>query len=132
RDGEHCMFLVGRHAFQAAHIGKFGVSDDDADGLGSVHGGTAADGDDAVCFGGLESGYAVLHMLDGGVGFDVAVEGISKVCCIQQIGDFFGDTELDQVGIRADKGFLVAAGGQLGDDVFNGAVAMIGNGVQNN
>ncbi|MBM6901333.1 iron-containing alcohol dehydrogenase, partial [Gemmiger formicilis] len=29
-DGEHCMLLGGRHAFQAAHIGKFRVIDDDA------------------------------------------------------------------------------------------------------
>ena len=45
---------------------------------------------------------------------------------------FFGHAELDQVGVRADKSLLVAAGGQLGNDVLNGTVAMVGNGVQNN
>ena len=35
------------------------------------------------------------------------------------------------IGVRADESLLVAAGGQLGNDVLDSAVAMVGNGVQN-
>ena len=93
---------------------------------------TAADGHDAVCLSSLEGCHAVLHVGDGGVGLDLAVNSVGEVCSIQQVGDFLGHTKLDQVGVRADKSLLVAAGGQLGNDVLNGTVAMVGNGVQNN
>src|SRR5699024_6100697 len=112
-DSEHSVLLGGGHALQAAHVGKFRVVDDDADGFGSVHGRAAADGHDAVRFGILKGGHAVLDILDGGVGLSGAVEGIGKVCGIQQVGDLLGDTELDQVGVRADKGFFVTAAGQF-------------------
>src|SRR5699024_1291167 len=131
-DGEHRMLFGGGHALQAAHIGKLGVIDDDADGLGGVHGGAAANGHDAVGAGRPESGHAVLDVLDGGVGLDLAVNAVGEARRVHQGGHFAGDAELDQVGVRADEGPGVAPGGQLGDDVLDRAVPMVGNAVQNN
>ena len=131
-NGEHSVLLGGSHTFQRAHIRELGVVDDDADGLCGIHGGAAADGHDAVCLSSLEGCHAVLHVGDGGVGLDLAVNRVGEVCSIQQVGDLLGHAKLDQVGVRADKSLLVAAGGQLGNDVLNGTVAMVGNGVQNN
>ena len=74
----------------------------------------------------------MLYILDGGVGLNLAVNFVSEAGSIQQIGNLLGHTELDQIGVGADKSLFVAAGGQLGNDVFNGTLAMIGNGVQNN
>ena len=131
-NGEHSVLLGGSHTFQRAHIRELGVVDDDADGLCGIHGGAAADGHDAVCLSSLEGCHAVLPVGDGGVGLDLAVNSVGEVCSIQQVGNFLGHAKLDQVGVRADKSLLVAAGGQLGNDVLNGTVAMVGNGVQNN
>ena len=131
-NGKHSVLLGGSHTFQRAHIRELGVVDDDADGLCGIHGGAAADGHDAVCLSSLEGCHAVLHVGDGGVGLDLAVNSVGEVCSIQQVGDFLGHAKLDQIGVRADKSLLVAAGGQLGNDVLNGTVAMVGNGVQNN
>ena len=125
------MLLGGGNALQRAHISKLGVVDDDADGLCSVHGGAAADGHDAISFCGLERSHAVLHVGDGGVGLDLAVHAVSETGSIQQVGDLLGDAELDQVRVRADESLLVAAGGQFRNDVLNGTVAMVGNGIQN-
>ena len=131
-NGEHCVLLGGSNTFQRADVRKLGVIDDDADGLCGIHGGAAADGDHAVRFCGLEGSHAVLHVGDGGVGLDLAVNSIGKVCSIQQVGDFLGDAELDQVRVRADESLLVAAGGQFGNDVLDGTVAMVGDRIQNN
>ena len=57
--------------------------------------------------------------------------GVGKTGGIQQVGDLLGDAELEKVGVRADESLLVAAGGQLGNDVLDGAVAMIRNSIQN-
>ena len=130
-DGKDGVLLGGSDAFQRAHIGELGVVDDDADGLCGVHGRAAADGHDAVSLCGLEGGHAVLHIGDGGVGLDLAVDGVGEACSVQQVGDLLGDAELDKVGVRADESLLVAAGGQLGNDVLDGAVAMIRNSIQN-
>ena len=130
-DGKDGVLLGGSDAFQRAHIGELGVVDDDADGLCGVHGRAAADGHDAVSLCGLESGHAVLHIGDGGVGLDLTVDGVGEVCSVQQVGDLLGDAELEKVGVRADESLLVAAGGQLGNDVLDSAVAMIRNSIQN-
>ena len=131
-NGEHCVLLGGSNAFQRADVRKLGVIDDDADGLCGIHGGAAADGHDAVSLGSLEGSHAVLHVSDGGVRLDLAVNSVGKVCSIQQVGDLFGNAKLDQVGVGADESLLVAAGGQLGNDVLDGAVAVVGDGIQNN
>ena len=67
-----------------------------------------------------------------GVGLDLTVHAVGKVCGVQQVGDLLGDAELDQIGVRADESLLVAAGGQLGNDVLDCAVAVVGNSVQYN
>ena len=99
-------------------------------GLGGIHGRAAADGDDAVRAGSLERFDAVLHVLDGGVGLDVGVDFVRVLVDVQQGGDLAGDAELDEVGVGADEGFFVAAGVELGQDVRDGAMAMVGNGVE--
>ena len=129
--GKDGVLLGGSDTFQRAHIGELGIVDDDADGLCSVHGRAAADGHDAVSLCGLESGHAVLHICDGGVGLDLAVDGVGEACSVQQVGDLLGDAELEKVGVRADESLLVAAGGQLGNDILDSAVAMIRNSIQN-
>ena len=131
RDGEHGVLLGGSHTLQRADVCKLRVVDDDADGLGRVHGGTAADGHDAVCFGSLESGHTILHIGNGGVGLDLTVHAVGKVCGVQQVGDLLGDAELDQVGVRADECLFVAAGSELRHNVLDGTMAMVGNGIQN-
>ena len=130
-DGEDRVLLGGGNALQTAHIGELRVVDDDADGLGGVHRGAAADGDDAVRVRSLEGRDAVLHVLDGGVGLDLAVDAIGETRRIQQVGDLLGDAELDQIGVRADERLFVAAGGQFGNDVLDRAVTVIRNSVQN-
>ena len=129
-DGEDGVLLGGRDTFQRADIRELRVVDDDADSLCGVHGRAAADGHDAVCLSSLEGRHAVLHIGDGGVGLDLAVHSVGKVCRIQQVGDFLGHAELDEVGVGADERLLVAAGGQFGNDVLDGTVAMVGNGIQ--
>src|SRR5699024_6536959 len=131
-NGEHRVLLGGGDALQRAHIGKLGVIDDDADGLGGVHGRAAADGHDAVGPGSLEGRHAVLDVLDGGVGLDLAVHSVGKARGVQQGGDLAGHAEADQVRVRADESLLVAPRGQLGHDVLDRAVAVVRDGVQYN
>ena len=131
-NGEYRVLLGGSHALQRADIRKLGVVDDHANGLSGIHGGAAADGHDAVCLRGLKSSHAVLHVGNGGVGLDLAVHAVSKICSIQQVGHFLGDAELDQIRVRADERFLVATGSQLGHNVLDGTVAMVRNRIQDN
>ena len=130
-DGEHGVVLGGGDALKGAHVGELGVGDDDADGLGAVHGGAAADGDDGIGLGSLEGLNAVGNVLDGGVGLDVGVDAVGDAGLIQQVGDLGGDAELHQIGVGADKDLLVAAALQLAGDLLDGAGAMIGDGVEN-
>ena len=44
-----------------------------------IHGGAAADGNDAVRLRSLKCGHAVLHIGDGGVGLDIAVHAVRCV-----------------------------------------------------
>ncbi len=130
-NGEDSVLLGGSNTFQRTDVGKLRVVDDDADGLCGIHGRTAANGHDAVSACGLERGHAVLHVCDGGIRLDLAVDAVSETGSIQQVGDFLGDAELDEVGVRADECLLVAAGSQLGHNVLDGTVAMVRNGIQN-
>ena len=54
----------------------------DADGLGGIHRGTAADCDDVVSAGSLERYNAVLYVFDGRVCFDIGVDFISKTFAV--------------------------------------------------
>ena len=70
-DGGHARILGGGHAFEASHIFKLRIGNDDADGLGGIHGRTAADGDDVVSAGLFESSHTGLHIFNRGIGLDV-------------------------------------------------------------
>lgn len=70
-DDRRTGVLRGRGALERAHILELGVRDDDTDGLGGIHGGAAADGDDAVRSARLESLDTMLHVLDGGIRLDI-------------------------------------------------------------
>ena len=102
--GGHCddgyAGLLGRcYAFQAAYIFEFRVGNDDADGFGGIHGGTAADGDDIICAGCFESSHTIFHIVNGGVRLNIGINFISKTFLVQQIGYLSGHTELDQIRI---------------------------------
>ena len=70
------------------------------------------------------------RMQSAPVGLNVAVNAVGVAGCVQQIGDLAGHAELDQVGVGADEGLLIAAGGELGKNVLDGALAVVGDGVE--
>ena len=98
-NGEHSVLFGGGHALQAAHVGKLGVVGNDAHSLGRIHGRTAANGHNAICAAVLESGHAVLHVFNGGVGLYLAVNFIGEAGCIQQACHLIGDAELEKVRV---------------------------------
>ena len=130
-DGEHGVVLSGSNALETADIGELGVVDDDADSLGSVHGGTATDGHDSVSLGGLEGLDAVLDVLDGGVGLDLGVKAPSDAGGVELVGHLGGNAKLDQIRVGADEDLLVAATLELAGDLLDGAGTMIRDGVEN-
>ena len=130
-DGEHGVVLGGSNALEATDIGELGIVDDDADGLGGVHGGAATDGHDSVSLGGLEGLDAVLDVLDSGVGLDLGVEAPSDAGGVELVGHLSGNAKLDQIGVGADEDLLVAATLELAGDLLDGAGTMIRNGVKN-
>ena len=130
-DGEHGVVLSGSNALEAADIGELGVVDDDANGLGGVHGGAATDGHDGVSLGGLEGLDAVLDVLDSGVGLNLGVEAPSDAGGVELVGHLSGNAKLDQVGIGADEDLLVAATLELAGDLLDGAGTMIRDGIEN-
>ncbi len=130
-DGEDGVILGGSNAFKASDVREFGVVGDDADGLGGVHGGAAADSDDGVRarFGkGLAAG---LDVFNGRVGLDLAEEGIGDTGGVEDVAYLFGDAELHKVGVRAEKNLFAAAAGEFIGDLGDRALAVVGNGVQN-
>ena len=98
--------LCGSGALKASHILKFRVGDDDADGLGRIHGGAAADGYNVVRASCFKCLYAVLHVLNGGIGLDVGVDLIGQSGLLQHIRHLGGHAKADQVRIGAYKGFF--------------------------
>ena len=124
------MLLRRSDALEGADIGELRVLDDDADGLGSIHGGAAADRDDHVSAGCLEGGNAVLDVLDGRVRLDLGIEAPGNLGLIEQVGDLGGHAELHEVGVGADEGLLVAATGNLARNLLDSASAVIGDGVE--
>ena len=129
-DGERGVLLGGSDALEAGHVGKLGVLDDDADALAGVHGGAAADGNHHVSAGGLVGLDAILDVLDGGVGLDLRVEGPGDAGGVELVGDLGGHAKLDEVGVGADEGLLVAAAGNLARDLLDGTLAVIADGVE--
>ena len=70
-NGGNCVILSRCYSFQRTYILKLGIIDNDTDGLGSIHGRTAADGDDRICSAGLECCYTILNVFNGRVRFDL-------------------------------------------------------------
>ena len=129
-DGEGGVVLGVRHALERAHVAEFGVLLDDADGLGGVHGGAAADGYDAVGTGLVDGPHAVLDVLDGGVGLDLGVQVPGHAGLVQKVGDPGGHAELHEVGVGADEGLLQAVALDLAGDLLDGTRAVIRDGVE--
>ena len=125
-DDGHAGVLGGSYTLQRTNVGELGVGDDDADGLGGVHGRAAADGHDAISLGCLEGRDTALDVLDGGVGLDVREDGVGDGGGIQKVGDLGGHTELDEVGVGGDEGLGKAAGLDLIDNGGDGTRAVVG------
>ena len=126
------MLLGGGNALKRAHVGKLGVVDDDADGLRRIHGGATAHGHDRVSLGSLEGLNAILHVLDGGIGFNLGIQAPGDARLVQQVGDLGGDAKLHQIGVGAHKDLLEAAALNLAGDLLDGTRAVIRDGVENN
>ncbi len=124
------MLLGGGHALEGADVGELGVVDDDADGLGGVHDGAAADRNDAVRLRGLEGLNAGLDVLDAGVGLDIVEEGVLDAGLGQRVEDLVDLAGLDDVLAGADEGFLAAVGLELGGDLQDRAAAVVGYGIE--
>ena len=124
------MLLGGGDALEGADVRKLGVIYNDADSLCSVHDGAAADGDDAVSTGVLESLNAVLDVFDGGVCLYIGEESVINTGGLHRVEDLVDLAALDNVLAGADKSLLEAAGGQLRADLLDSAGAMVGNSVE--
>ena len=125
------MVLRGRNALKGTHVPEFGVRDDHADGLGGIHGGAAADGDDGVGPAGAEGRYAVGNVFNGGVGLDAGIYGKWDARFGKQVGDLCRDAELDERGIRADENVTQALLFHKRGDLFDRALAVERYGVEN-
>ncbi len=130
-NGEHRLVLGGGNPFQRTNVSKLRVVDDNADGLGRIHGGTAANGNDVISTAGLVGSYAGLHIFNGGVGLDVGINLIVQASLVQHIRNLLGYTELEQIRVRAEESLLQPTTFNLSNDGFDGATAMIGNRIQN-
>ena len=133
RDGNdgHAGLLGVRYALKGAHVGEFGVVDDDADGLGGVHGGAAADGDQVIRACGFERGDTVGHVLNGGVGLYIGIYLIAESGSVQNVGHVGDDAVTQKGGAAADKSLLQSTGLDLGGQLFDGACAVIRSLVEN-
>ena len=127
RDGDdgHAGLLGVRYALKGAHVGEFGVVDDDADGLGGVHGGAAADGDQVIRACGLKRGDTVGHVLDGGVGLYIGVYLIAQSGSVHNVGHAGNNAVTQKGGAAADKRLFQAAGLDLGGKLLDSACAVI-------
>ena len=127
RDGDNgnAGLLCVRYALKGAHVGKFRVVDYDADGLGGVHGGTAADGDQIIRAGCLECRNAVGNVLDGGIGFYIGIYLVTQSGSVHNIGHSGDNSVTQKGGAAADKSLFKAAGFHLGWQLADGACAVI-------
>ena len=127
---EDRALLCRRDAFEGTDIGEFRIVDHDADPLAGIHGGAAADGDHEIGPARPVGFHAVLDVFDGGIRFDVRIDGIGNAVPVQQVRHLRCDAEFDQVGVRCDKRFLKAVGGDDSGNLVDRSVAVIGNTVQ--
>ena len=109
RDDRNARLFGGSDALQTAHILKLGIRDDDADRLGGIHRGTAADRDDIIGPARLERSHARLHVFDGRIGLDIRIQLVGEACFLQYIEHFIRHFKFHEVGIGADECLCQAA-----------------------
>ena len=131
-DDGHAGVLGGGGSLQAPHIGELRVGDDDAHGLGRIHGGTSPDGHDVVRAGRLERRHARLHVLDGGVGFDVRIYLVGQSGVVQRRQHLAGDAETDQIRVGTDKCLAESSGLGLACDLLDRTGSVVGSFIQYN
>ena len=51
----------------------------------------------------LKSSYSRLNVFNGGIRLDLGKYVISKTCSVKDIGDLFGNAELDKIGVGNTK-----------------------------
>ena len=130
-DGLYGMILRGSYALEGKHVTELGICNDDADGLGCVHGRATTDGDDRVSVGCLESSHAVLDVLNRGIGLDFGIYAVGNLCLVEKVRDLGGDAELDEVGVGAYEDLREALALSDSGYFLDGPLAMVGYGVQN-
>ena len=82
-------WVFGRcSSFQTSDIFKFRIGNDDTDCFCSIHGRTAADGDDIICFGIFKCLNTMFYIVDGRVRLDIRIELVCKSGFFQQICHF--------------------------------------------
>ena len=92
--------LGGRaEPFERTHIRELRIGNDYAYRLRSVHGRAAANRDDGICLRLFRRLHTVLYVLNRRIWLDVAVDGVGDFRRVEDVGDLFRDTELDEVGI---------------------------------
>ena len=123
-DGQTFVFRR-RCPFEAAYVGKFRIGEDDGNGLGCIHGSTAADGYDDISFSLLAEFDAFLYILDGRVRFDMIVNGIGNAGPIEQVCDFRRYFKFHEVLVGDDDDMLAAAVFDFCYDFVNGTFAKI-------
>ena len=124
-DYRYALVLCRGDALKASDVGKLGVPDDDADSLCGVHRGAAADSDDAVRAACLKCRYAGLNILNSRVGLYFAEHLICDARFVENIGDFLGYAELDEVGVGCDEGLFEASCGDFLGNCLDSARAVI-------
>ena len=123
--------LRGGYALEGNHVCKLGVVHDNADALGGILRGTAADGDHIIGSGLAEGLHPGLHHGHARIGLHLVKNLIGEISRVQQVGHFFDRLEPDQVGVGYNQGLLEASGFYLGDDLTDGSGTVIASFVQN-
>ena len=131
RDDRHRRLLGRRHAFKAAHVGKFWVVGDDADRLGGILRRAAADGNEIVGLGLGEGGDAILDDADGRVGHHLVEQLVGKAGGVEQARHLGHRTGLDQHRVGHHQRLPVAAALHLADQLGTSTGAEIGRLVEN-
>ena len=117
--------LCRGNAFKTADIFKFRVGNDNTNGFGRIHGGTAANGDQVICARSLKGRNTCLHIFDGGIRLDFRVNFVIKACFIKNIRYLFCHIKFHQIRVRTDKGLFKAARLCFGCNFIDCAAAVI-------
>ena len=125
RDDRNGFVLRRRRTFQTSYIGKFRIFNDDSYCFCSIHGRTAADGNDAVSAHFLKCFHAVLYVFNCRIGFDFGKNFIGNSGLVQQVGYLFCHAEFDQIRIGGQKNLLKSSAFDFFGNVLNGTCAVI-------